>query len=240
MSARMCCKHLRGTYHKGCLKGFCKCARPVVTDIVVPQIKIGDRSVRLVMFPVLTVQPRRPSFSTTASGPLLRTMSCYAASCEAGSASNLILRFCCHAHAIPCHRTNARGILKWAGTPRLQIVRHVVLQHGWKFSRPSHRKGTLAVLASHDPSSLAESFSGSCEMRRDVRLHPCNLAGCTGADHGRTVMYAPKFYPKQRRCQAPFVARRGRRAVGTGDAFVVPSPLLLCPPPLPSLSGCPC
>ena len=55
-----------------------------------------------------------------------------------------------------------------------------------------------------------------------------------------TRLHAPRFYPKQRCCPAPFVARRGRRAVGTGDACVVPSPSLLCPPPLPSLSGCPC
>ena len=55
-----------------------------------------------------------------------------------------------------------------------------------------------------------------------------------------TLLHSPKFYPKQRCCRAPFVARPGRRDVGTRDAFPVPSPSLLCPRPLPSLSGCPC
>ena len=42
--------------------------------------------------------------------------------------------------------------------------------------------------------------SGAC-------LHPCNLTGCTRADHGRTLLYASTFHPKQRRCQASLVAR---------------------------------
>ena len=108
--------------------------------LVAPQIKCGDRPVRLVMFPVTAFLSRRTFSSTTATGRLHRTMSRYTASCEAGFASNPIIRFCCRAHAIPCHPTNAGGILKWTGTPRLQIVRHVVLQHGLKFSRPSDRK----------------------------------------------------------------------------------------------------
>ena len=137
MSARMCCKHFLGTYHKGCLKGFRKCARSVVTDLVLFQIKCGDRPVRLVMLPLTTL---RPFFSTTARGRLDRTMSCYNASSEAGFASNPILRFCCHAHAILCHPTNAPSILKWTGMPRRQIVRHLVLQHGLKFSRASYQK----------------------------------------------------------------------------------------------------
>ena len=139
----MCCVHFLGKYHKGCLKGFRKCARPVVTDLVSSQIKFFDRPVRLAMIPVTATQSRRPFFSTTASGRLHRTMSCYIESSEAGFASNPILRFCCHAHAIPCHPTNARGIFKWTGTPHLQIVRHVVLQHGLKFSRPSDREKNI-------------------------------------------------------------------------------------------------
>ena len=54
-----------------------------------------------------------------------------------------------------------------------------------------------------------------------------------------TLLHSPRFYPKQRCCRAPFVSRPGRRAVGTRDAFPVPSPSLLCPRPLPSLSGWP-
>ena len=69
ITARMCCKHLLGTYHKGCLKGLRKCARPVVTDLVAFQTKFGDRPVRLVMFPVTAVQPRRPFLYTIAKRP---------------------------------------------------------------------------------------------------------------------------------------------------------------------------
>ena len=101
-SARMCCVHLLGTYHKGCLKGLRKCTCPVVTDLVASQIKYGDRLVLLVTFPVTAFQPRRTFFSTIANSRLHRTMSRYTASCEAGFASNPISRVCCRAyHAIP-------------------------------------------------------------------------------------------------------------------------------------------
>ena len=91
-----------GTYHKGCLEGFSKCARPVVTDIVESQIKCGDRPVRLVMFPVTAV-PSSAFLFHNSKRPTAQNNVMLHCVLWTGCASNLILRFCCHAHAIPCH-----------------------------------------------------------------------------------------------------------------------------------------
>ena len=48
--------------------------------------------------------------------------------------------------------------------------------------------------------------------RRGACLHPCNLARCTRADHGRTLLHSPRFYPKERRL--PSIISRTTRKEG--------------------------
>ena len=79
-------------------------------------------------------------------------------------------------------------------------------------------------IADHLATRRAVPTSGI--LRRGACLHPCNLARCTRADHGRTLLHAPRFYPKQRRCPASFVARpshkedcRNKRPLSSTFAF---------------------